>query len=142
MRPEKIQLAVVTPERHVLDESVESVELPAKEGFLGVLPGHAPLLTELGIGLLSYKRGAETKLLTLIHGFAEVLPDRVIVLADFSERAEEIDSSRAQTAAQRAQATLAGSATGDEQWQQASFALERAILRLQAAGKGVGYLMT
>ena len=95
MLPETIELEVVTPERHVLSETVQSLEMPGKEGYLGILPGHAPLITELGIGVLTYHKGAETRYLTIIHGYAEVLPDRVIVLAEISERAEEIDVERA-----------------------------------------------
>src|SRR6202041_3904196 len=92
--PEAIELQIVTPERHVLQETVQSVEIPGKEGYLGVLPGHAPLNTELGIGILAYRKGSENRYLTVINGFAEVLPDPAIVLAEISERAEEIDVGR------------------------------------------------
>ena len=91
MLPEAIELQVVTPQRHVLQENVQAIEIPGKEGYLGVLPGHAPLITELGIGILAYRKGGETRYLTVMQGYAEVLPDRVIVLAEISERAEEID---------------------------------------------------
>jgi hypothetical protein len=77
MLPEKIELEVVTPARHVLDEMVESIEMPGKDGYLGILPGHAPLLTELGVGILTYRKGAEVRKLTVVNGYAEVLPDRV-----------------------------------------------------------------
>jgi len=136
MLPENIELQVVTPERHVLSENVQSVELPGKDGYMGILPGHAPLLTELGIGLLTYHKGEAVKVLTVIQGYAEVLPNRVVVLAELSERAEEIDVTRAETAAARAQASLAHGAAKDVDWQGASFALQRALVRLQAAGKG------
>jgi F-type H+-transporting ATPase subunit epsilon len=138
MLPDKINLAVVTPERHVLEEPVDSVEVPAKTGFLGILPGHAPLLTELGIGLLTYKKGNATKVLTVIHGFAEVLPDRVIILAELSERAEEINTARAQSAAERARERLSTTTAGEEEWKKASFSLERALVRLQATEKASG----
>jgi len=136
MLPENIELQVVTPERHVLSESVQWVEMPGKDGYLGILPGHAPLLTELGIGLLTYRKGEASKILTVIQGYAEVLPDRVVVLAELSERAEEIDVKRAETAAAQAQAKLAQAAGKEADWQNASFALQRALVRLQAAGKG------
>ncbi len=136
MLPETIELQIVTPERHVLQETVQAVEVPGKEGYLGVLPGHAPLLTELGIGLLSYRKGAETRYLTVIHGYAEILPDRVIVLAELSERAEEIDVERTRRARERARAELAQRGAGQADWQRAELSLQRALVRLQAAAKG------
>jgi F-type H+-transporting ATPase subunit epsilon len=136
MLPEKIELEVVTPARFVLDEKVESIEMPGKDGYLGILPGHAPLLTELGVGILTYQKGAEVRRLTVVNGYAEVLPDRVIVLAEVSERAEEIDVQRARTAAERAQSELA-KATGapEMDWQSVSAALQRALVRVEAASK-------
>lgn len=134
--PRSIELEVVTPERHVLSESVQSVELPGKDGYMGILPGHAPLLSELGIGLLTYHKDGQTKVLTVIQGYTEVLPDRVVVLAEISERAEEIDVARAETAAEKAKAELAHAAGKGPDSQNASFALQRALVRLQAAGKG------
>ena len=135
MLPENIELEVVTPARQVLRETVQWAELPGREGDLGILPGHAPLITELGIGQLTYRKGGESGYLTVIHGYAEVLPDRVIVLAEISERAEEIDLARAQTARDRAQARLAKPGA-DVDWDRATFALKRALVRLQVAGKG------
>ena len=79
--PKTLRLEVVTPEHELVHEEVESVELRARKGYIGVLPGHAPLLTELGVGELRYKQGGNTERLAIIHGYAEVLPDRVIVLA-------------------------------------------------------------
>jgi F-type H+-transporting ATPase subunit epsilon len=136
MLPEKIELEVVTPERFVLDQKVESIEMPGKDGYLGILPGHAPLLTELGVGILTYQKGAEVRRLTVVNGYAEVLPDRVIVLAEVSERAEEIDVQRARIAAERAQSELA-KATGapETDWQSASAALHRALVRVEVASK-------
>jgi F-type H+-transporting ATPase subunit epsilon len=136
MLPETMELQVVTPERHVLQESVHALEVPGKEGYLGILPGHAPLITELGIGILAYRKGSETRYLTVIHGYAEVLPDRVIILAELSERAEEIDIDRTRAARERAQAELAKAVSGDADWQRASFALARAMVRLQVASRG------
>jgi len=133
MLPENIELEVVTPERHVLSESVQSIEMPGKDGYLGILPGHAPLITELGVGVLTYHKGAEVRYLTVIHGYAEVLPDRVIVLAESSERAEEIDLARVRSALDRAQAELAKAGSPDVDWQMAATALERATIRMQAA---------
>ena len=136
MLPEEIELEVVTPERFVLDQKVESIEMPGKDGYLGILPGHAPLLTELGVGILTYQKGAEVRRLTVVNGYAEVLPDRVIVLAEVSERAEEIDVQRARIAAERAHSELA-KATGapETDWQSASAALQRALVRVEVASK-------
>jgi F-type H+-transporting ATPase subunit epsilon len=136
MLPDKIELEVVTPERHILAETVDSLEMPGKDGYLGILPGHAPLITELGIGLLTYHKGAEERVLTVIHGYAEVLPDRVIVLAESSERSEEINVERARASLERAQGRLAKSGSPDVDWERASFAVERAMVRVQAASKG------
>lgn len=135
MLPENIELQIVTPERHVLAETVQGVEVPGKEGYLGVLPGHAPLLTELGIGILSYRKEAETRYLSVILGYAEVLPDRVIVLAEAAERAEEIDVERARRDREQAQAETAKASSGSPEWLRAEQAVQRATVRLQAAAK-------
>jgi F-type H+-transporting ATPase subunit epsilon len=135
MLPESIELEVVTPERHVLQQTVKSVEMPGKEGYLGILPGHAPLITELGIGILTYRSDSDTRYLTVIDGYAEVLPDRVIVLAEISERAEEIDVPRTKAALERAKAEVAKTDARDADWDRASLALQRALVRLQAASK-------
>ncbi len=89
MIPDSIQLEVVTPERQLLSQGVDAVQLPGADGELGILPGHAPLITELGIGVLTYRVGQETGHLAIIRGFAEVLPDRVSVLAEIAEHAGE-----------------------------------------------------
>lgn len=136
MLPEIIELEVVTPARHVLSAQVESLEMPGKEGYLGILPGHAPLITELGVGVLTYHKGSEAHYLTIIHGYAEVLPDRVIVLSEASERADEIDVARARAAQGRAQAELARAGSQEVDWQAASAALQRALMRVQTATKG------
>jgi F-type H+-transporting ATPase subunit epsilon len=138
MPPGQIQLEVVTPARRVLSALVESVEIPGKDGYLGILPGHAPLLTELGIGALSYVQSGQTHYLTVIEGFAEVLSERVIVLAEVSERSDEIDRARAEEAAKRAQERLAKSGSTEVDWQRAEVSLQRAITRQEVAGKSSG----
>jgi F-type H+-transporting ATPase subunit epsilon len=138
MLPESLELEIVTPDRHLLHDSVDWVEIPGKEGYLGVLPGHAALITELGIGVLNYRKGGETRFLSVMEGYAEVLPDRVIVLAEISERAEEINVERTRQAAERARAEIAKTTTGDDEWQRASLALVRALVRLEAASKTGG----
>jgi F-type H+-transporting ATPase subunit epsilon len=136
MLPESITLILVTPERQVLRESVSEIQLPGLNGYLGILPGHAPLITELGIGELSYKKGGETHFTTVIRGFAEVLPDRVTVLAEIAERAEEIDVERARSARERAEKRLSNPGDPATDWNRAGLALERALIRLQVATKG------
>jgi F-type H+-transporting ATPase subunit epsilon len=138
MLPESLELEIVTPSRHLLHDSVEWVEIPGKEGYLGVLPGHAALITELGIGVLNYRKGGETRFLSVMDGYAEVLPDRVIVLAEVSERAEEINVERTRQAAERARAEIAKTTMGDDEWQRATLALVRALVRLEAASKTGG----
>ncbi len=136
MLPEFLQLEVVTPERQLIAESVNDVQLPGLNGYLGILPGHAPLITELGVGELSYRKGKDTFYATVIHGFAEVLPDRVIVLAERAERAEDIDVRRAQAARERAEKRLGQREAAEVEWDRATFALQRALIRLQVAAKG------
>src|SRR5579859_6420001 len=138
MLPDSIQLVVVTPERQILKEVVSEVTLPGADGYLGVLPGHAPLITELGIGELTYRTvSGQSGLLAVIRGFAEVLPDRISVLAEMAERAEEIDIRRAQEALKRAQELIAKG--GDNvDWDRASAALQRALVRIQVVSKHQG----
>ena len=136
MLPASIQLIVVTPERQLLRESVVEATVPGLEGQLGILPGHAPLMTELGIGELSYRTSTSSQpvVLAVVRGFAEVLPDRVTVLAETAERAEEIDLARAEEAKARAEKRLAA---GDPNidWDRANIALQRSLIRLQIARK-------
>jgi F-type H+-transporting ATPase subunit epsilon len=144
MLPDSFELVVVTPERQVLRQTVAEVQLPGADGYLGILPGHAPLMTELGIGELSCHTaagGEETAHLALIRGFAEVLPDRVTVLAEIAERAEEIDVSRAEAARQRAEKLLAAQDANID-WDRASVALQRALIRIQVARKHQGVSVT
>jgi len=134
MLPDALTLEVVTPDRAVVRESVAEIQLPGRAGYLGILPGHTPLLTELATGALSYRQGAQTRRLAVSGGFAEVLPDRVIVLAEAAERAEEIDTARARTALSAAEKQLAGGAGTD--WEVAQQAMARARTRLEVAAPG------
>jgi len=93
------------------------------------------LITELGVGILAYRKGSENRFLTIINGYAEVLPDRVIILAEVSERAEEIDVARSRAAQDRAQAELAKTGVGSDQWQLEKLALDRALVRMQAVAR-------
>jgi len=133
---DRITLEIATPMRLVVSETVDEVVAPGVEGYFGVLPGHAPFLTTLGIGEVSYRTGRDTHYLALAGGFAEVRNDKVIVLADTAERPEEIDRNRAERARERAEQRLSG--RGSEEaidYARAAAALRRALTRLQTAGR-------
>jgi F-type H+-transporting ATPase subunit epsilon len=136
MLPDRLDLVIVTPERQLLREKTVEVQLPGEGGYLGILPGHAPLITELGIGELSYHdaNGKESEHMAILRGFAEVLPDRVTVLAETAERAEEIDLQRAKDALARAEKRLAANDPNID-WDRANIALQRALIRIQVATK-------
>jgi F-type H+-transporting ATPase subunit epsilon len=128
------KLEIVTPEKKVVDTAAEEVQIPAKNGYLGVLPGHAPLITELSVGEIIYCENAVELRLAVAWGFAEVLPDKVTILAESAERPAEIDVSRAQKAKERAEQRLAsGDTTVDVD--RALDALHRAEARLDVAAK-------
>jgi F-type H+-transporting ATPase subunit epsilon len=139
MLPDSIELIIVTPERQLLREAVVEITMPGADGQLGVLPGHAPLITELGIGELSYqaKDSSESVPVAVISGFAEILGDRVTVLAETAERPEEIDIPRAEEAKKRAEQRLAAAASDSNiDWGRAAVALQRSLIRIQVARKG------
>jgi F-type H+-transporting ATPase subunit epsilon len=127
-----LQLKIVTPERLMVDEAVDEVQIPGKSGYLGVLPGHAPLITELMIGEITYRHGGATVYISVAWGFAEVLPDRVTILALTAERAEDIDVKRAQDAKARAEQELRESKP-DLDTEAVLNALQRAETRLEVA---------
>ena len=104
--PTHIDLQIVTPDRLIVQDAVDEVQIPGSEGYFGVLPGHTPLLASLAVGEMWYRKGQEKTFLAIAFGFAEVLPDRVTILARLAERAEEIDIERAEAARQRAEARL------------------------------------
>jgi F-type H+-transporting ATPase subunit epsilon len=129
---ETLELEVATPERELVREQVSEVQLPGKEGYMGVLPGHAPLLGMLGIGTLTYVVGGAKRYLSIHGGFLEILDDHVRVLADLAERAEEIDIQRAKAALQRSQEQAMNPALGVEP-AEALAAIMRAQARIAAA---------
>lgn len=129
-----LHLEVITPERKVYEDDVDMVIAPGSEGYLGILPRHAPLLTALGPGEFRVKKGGVEEVLAVFGGFMDVRPDRVIVLTDAAEPAEEIDAQRAQQARDRAQEQLAQAATmsaADEARARAS--LQRALVRIRVS---------
>ena len=132
--PTHLTLELVTPDRSVVRESVDEMQIPGTEGYLGVLPGHTPLLTSLQVGELWFRQGGETSYVSVAFGFAEVLPDRVTILAQIAERAEDIDIERAQEAERRARDRLAKSAT-DIDFERARISLMKSLIRLQVASK-------
>ncbi len=110
--PDILQLEIATPERQLVNEEVAEVQLPGKNGYMGILPGHAALLGQLGTGFLSYTAGGRKRFLSVQGGFVEVLPDHVRVLANAAERAEEIDVERARNDLRRAQEQVINPALG------------------------------
>ena len=130
--PSQIQLSIVTPDREVVHETVEAVTLPGTTGYLGILPGHAPLLSEVRPGEIVYTRAEGKHYLAVSWGFAEVLPSRVIVLANTAERAEEIDLQRATHARERAEDRLKRVSDPTIDRQRAQEAYEKALARLNA----------
>jgi F-type H+-transporting ATPase subunit epsilon len=136
MAADNIELVVVTPAKQLLRRNVMEVTLPGAEGCIGVLPGHAPLITALGVGELNFHDadGKEAEHLSIIRGFAEVLPNRVTLLAETAEFAAEIDIARAEEARARAEKRLSSGDTNID-WDRASVALQRALIRIQVARK-------
>ncbi|HEY5724526.1 MAG TPA: F0F1 ATP synthase subunit epsilon [Methylomirabilota bacterium] len=135
-----MKLELATPTRMLVSAEVDEVVAPGIEGYFGVLPGHAALLTTLGSGEVSYRTGQTEKHLLVAGGFAEVQPDRVIILAEVAEAPEEIDRERAERARQRAEARLAGrhppGSEGEEiDFDRALAALGRALARIMVAGR-------
>jgi F-type H+-transporting ATPase subunit epsilon len=132
--PTHIDLQIVTPDRLIVQEQVDEVEIPGSEGYFGVLPGHTPLLASLAVGELWYRKGQEKSYLSLAFGFAEVLPDRVTILARLAERAEDIDVERAEEARRRAEQRLSQSAS-DFDYERARVALTKSLMRLQVSAR-------
>jgi F-type H+-transporting ATPase subunit epsilon len=136
--PTHIDLQIVTPERMIVQEQVDEVQIPGSEGYFGVLPGHTPLLASLAVGELWYRKGTEKTYLSIAFGFAEVLPDRVTILARLAERAEEIDIARAEAARTRAQQRVEQQPQSDVDYERARVALTKALTRLQVAARVPG----
>ncbi len=133
---DRLTLEIATPVRLAVSETVDEVVVPGIEGYFGVLPGHAPFLTTLGIGEVMYRVDRDEHYLAVSGGFAEVRNDKVIVLADTAERPEEIDRARAERARERAEQRLSGRSPDDVDFARAAAALARALARLQVAGRG------
>ena len=153
--PTKITLEIVTPDRLIVREEVDEIQVPGSEGYFGILPGHSPLLATMKVGELWYRLGREHHYLAIAGGFVEVLPDRVAILAQIAERAEEIDVTRAEAARKRAEERMAvflsagyaglreaakkrseervGEPQADLDFESARTAMSKALVRLQVA---------
>ena len=131
---ETLHLQVVTPDKQLVREDVDQVQMPGRSGYLGILPGHAPLLTELMPGEISYSQGGRTQYLAVAWGFAEVLADKVTILADAAERPEDIDVKRAQEAKARAEEALRQQ-NPELDYEATLNAQRRAEVRLEVAGR-------
>ena len=133
--PTHLTLQIVSADRSLVNEQVDEVQIPGADGYLGILPGHTELLTTMQVGVLWYRQGSEKHYLSVAFGFAEVQPDRVTILAQIAEKAEEIDLARAETARKRAEDRLA-KPTMDMDFERARIAMLKALIRLQAAAHG------
>jgi len=132
--PAQLQLQIVSADRMLVNELVDEVEIPGSEGYFGVLPGHTPLLAMLHVGELWYRQGQEKHYFSIAFGFVEVQPDRVTVLAQIAERADEIDLRRAEVAKTRAEGRLTRPPS-DMDFERARVALLKAVVRLQVASR-------
>lgn len=132
---DKLQLELITPYRKVLSEEVDEITAVGTLGEFGVLPGHAPFLTALKIGELSYKKGGNVYPLAVNWGYFEVEDDNVTVLVETAERVDEIDLERAKAALGRAEEALKRLTPEDRDFRKYEAALERALIRVQVAGK-------
>jgi F-type H+-transporting ATPase subunit epsilon len=131
--PTSIELQIVTPDKLLVKEQVDEVEIPGTEGYFGVLPGHTPMLASLAVGEMWYRKGQERTYLLLAYGFCEVLPERVTILARLAERAEDIDVARAEEAKRRAEQRL--SQARDVDYERARSALMKSLARLQVSSR-------
>ena len=132
--PQYLNLQIVSGERSLVNEQVDEVEIPGSEGYFGVLPGHTPMLAMLGVGELWYRKGGVTHYLSIAEGFVEVQPDRVTVLAQIAESAEQIDIARAEAAKRRAEERLARPLM-DMDSDRARIALLKSLMRLNVASR-------
>src|SRR5438046_3764397 len=132
--PSHLTLQLASAERSLVNEQVDEVEIPGADGYFGVLPGHTPLLAALQVGQLWYRRGQHVQYLSIAFGFAEVQPDRVTILAQIAERADEIDIARAEAAKRRAEERLA-KPTMEMDFERARLSLLKSLIRLQVASR-------
>ena len=128
-----LQLEIVTPERQVYSDTVDSVQLPGSEGELGVLPHHAPLISTLGVGELRIRKGGSEESFAIVGGFLQVRPDKVVVMAETADMASEIDLEKAQEARRQAEAALESGFHEGADLSAARAALQQALIRIRVA---------
>jgi F-type H+-transporting ATPase subunit epsilon len=127
-------LEIVTPEKMLVKDDAEEMQIPGKSGYLGILPGHAPIITELGVGEMTYRKGGETHRFVVAWGFAEVLPDRVTILAENADRPQEIDVNKARAGKQSAEEHMS-KGQSEEDFTRAEAEMRLAHTQLEVAGK-------
>ena len=132
--PPNLALQIVSDDRLLVEEQVDEVEIQGADGYLGILPGHTPLLALLQVGELWYRKGQEKVYLSIAFGFAEIQPDRVTILAEIAEKAEEIDIARAEAAKRRAEERLSKPMM-EMDFERARIALLKSLIRLQVASR-------
>ncbi len=132
--PKSIRLEVITPERVVVGEDTQSIIVPGVQGYLGVLPGHTPMVASLRIGIVKYKQDGAFRRVAVSGGFFEVAKNKAVILAETAERGEEVDVGRARAALERARKRMASRREGDIDLARAEASLQRALTRLRAAG--------
>jgi len=132
--PDTFQLEIVTPAKLVVKDVAEEAQIPGLNGYLGILPGHAPLITELKVGVITYRANGVAHTLSVAWGFAEVLQDKVTILAETCERPEEIDAERARKAKARAEERLKSN-NPEIDYDRAEDALQRAETRIKVASE-------
>ena len=133
--PAHLTLELVTPDHGVVTEQVDEVQLPGSQGYLGILPGHTPLMTAIEAGELWYRKGQQRTYLSVAAGLGEVLPDRVTILARAAEHAGEIDAVRAEAARQRAESDMKRPNATNQDLETARLAMMRSLARLQVANR-------
>ena len=133
--PTSIELLIVTPDRLLVHEQVDELQIPGSEGYFGVLPGHMPFLAALAVGELWFRKGQTKTYLSIAFGFAEVLPERVTILAQLAERAEDIDVPRAEAARKRAEERITRSAQSEIDFDRARIAQQKAVVRIQVSSR-------
>ena len=133
--PTSIELLIVTPDRLLVHEQVDELQIPGAEGYFGVLPGHMPFLAALAVGELWFRKGQTKTYLSIAFGFAEVLPERVTILAQLAERAEDIDLARAEAARKRAEERITRSPQPEIDFDRARIAQQKAVVRIQVSSR-------
>jgi F-type H+-transporting ATPase subunit epsilon len=126
-------LEIVTPEKLAYQDEVDSVQLPGSEGELGVLPHHAPLVSTLGAGELRLRKGGQEEFFAIVGGFVQVLPDKVVVMAETADMASEIDLATAEEARRKAEETLESGYVEGADLAAARASLQAALIRIRVA---------